>query len=139
MSGRTLEELDGVVWREPEWDLGKRCNALRKKPLVQFTPGDLRLLLNQNESLEILVPMAIAILERDPMVDGEFYPGDLLLAVLRVNPPFWVEQPALAARLLTIADGVDAIVRQVTPMATGGTEHQLITYIDAFRETCGRQ
>jgi len=53
------------------------------------------------------VPLALARLEHDPLAEGDFYPGDLLVAALRVPPAYWQSRPAEAARLRSIAGSVD--------------------------------
>ena len=45
------------------------------------------------------MPIAIEILERDPLTQGDFYPGDLLGNVLRVDPSFWDEHPDYRRRV----------------------------------------
>jgi hypothetical protein len=81
----TLEELENDVWGEPKFDsyLVLTCHALRKKDLDQFTTEDLRILVGQTISMPILLPRAVAVLERDPMAEGDFFPGDLLSALIR--------------------------------------------------------
>jgi hypothetical protein len=55
----------------------------------------------------VLVPLALARLEVNPLAEGDFYPGDLLVAVLRVAPAYWQSHPDEAARLRTIAGSAD--------------------------------
>jgi hypothetical protein len=57
---KSLEELEGYTLGEPESESGLvlRCHALWKKPLAEFTPGDLCILIGQGDSLRYLVPMA---------------------------------------------------------------------------------
>jgi|KBSSwiStaDraftv2_1062776.scaffolds.fasta_scaffold3824566_1 CDI immunity proteins len=48
----------------------------------------------QHQSLLYLVPVALKELSSDPLTEGDFYPGDLLCAVLQVPNTFWQQQPA---------------------------------------------
>ena len=81
---RSLEELDGVWPPEPEFTTGliERVHKARKKPLDELTVEDLRMLIGQQVGLSHLMPLAIALIERDPMAEGDFYPGDLLSSVV---------------------------------------------------------
>jgi hypothetical protein len=94
---KTLQELDGHDWGEPNFPsyLVRTCHALRRKPLRDFSVEDLRIMIGQNFSLEYLVPLAIEHLRRDPFAAGDFYPGDLLINVLRVKSSFWQQRPDL--------------------------------------------
>jgi hypothetical protein len=58
-------------------------------PLAELSVEDLRLLIAQRIGLRFVVPLALDRLAVDPLVSGDFYPGDLLTAVLRVAPEFW--------------------------------------------------
>jgi hypothetical protein len=114
LRNRTLEQLDGQVWSEPNFGshVVTNCHRLRSVPLKDFTVEDLRLMIGQGLSLRYLVPLAIEHLEVDPFVEGDFYPGDLLQNVLRVPQDFWAEYPVLRRRITAVvADalaGVDA-------------------------------
>ncbi|MGN7411604.1 contact-dependent growth inhibition system immunity protein [Paenibacillus sp. SAF-068] len=57
----TLEELEDERWDEPNFDsrLVLRANELRKKPLCELNNEDLRLLIGQQMSLDILLPLEI--------------------------------------------------------------------------------
>ena len=66
-------------------------------------------MIGQNFSLNYLIPLAIEQLRRDPLVAGDYYPGDLLGAVLKVESGFWQVQPHLR-------QAVQEIVDQVTPL-----------------------
>lgn len=94
---KTLQELEGQDWGEPPFPshLVRTCHALRRKPLRDFTVEDLRIMIGQNISLTYLIPLAIEQLQRDPLVSGDYYPGDLLQNVLRVKSDFWETQPLL--------------------------------------------
>jgi hypothetical protein len=94
---RSLQELDGQDWGEATFPsyLVRTCHALRRKPPRDFTVEDLRIMIGQNISLEYLVPLAIERLQRDPFAAGDFYPGDLLGSVLKVQSSFWQQRPDL--------------------------------------------
>lgn len=101
---KSLEQLEGA-WSEPDFDSGlvSRCHGLRRVPLQQLTPGDMRVLIGQHVGLSHLVPLALDVLEREPLVDTELYPGDLLSAVLQLGREYWLENPqhrAIVHRLL---------------------------------------
>src|SRR5687768_11907285 len=93
----TLEELEDTELGEPEFgsSLVTRVHQLYKQPLATFTVEDLRLMIGQGFGLRFLVPLAVERLETDPLAGGDYHPGDLLLAVLRVDKEFWKEHQDL--------------------------------------------
>lgn len=109
----SLEQLERDVWGKPDYDsyLVSTCHRLRNKPLREFTVEDLRIMLGQQISLPILMPMAIEVLEQKPFAAGDYYRGDLLNNALRVDPKFWKKHPKLWHRIDTIACEVDQLVR----------------------------
>ena len=102
---KTLEQLEGVVWPEPTYDsyLTSTCHQLCKKPLDQLGIEDLRIMIGQNIGLEHLVPIAVEVLQRDPLASGHFYPGDLLKAVLSARDSFWNNRDELRKIVAQIA------------------------------------
>ena len=102
---RTLEQLEGRELGEPEFgsSLVERAHELYKQPLSAFTVEDLRLMIGQEIGLKFLVPMAIEVLERDPLAEGDYYSGDLLSAVLKVSKDFWTEHQELYWRVYELA------------------------------------
>jgi len=75
-----------------------------------MTIENIRLLIGQDISAEILVPMALDILQDEPLAMGDFYPGDLLVSVLRLPASFWNQHPEMKQRLETqILEGHDAL------------------------------
>lgn len=60
---------------------------------------DLRILLSQQEGVEVLIPRALTRLEQDPLLEGDFYPGDVLVAVLKAAEAYWRANPEQLARL----------------------------------------
>lgn len=99
-TSKSLEELEGENWGDPPCDgsrspLAERCLPLRRTPLKDFAAGDLRVMIGQNIGLPFLVPLAIRLFKEDPLVEGDFYPGDLLASVLCVEADFWRKHPDL--------------------------------------------
>jgi hypothetical protein len=120
---QTLDQLEGVDWGDPTYSSYVVTNAhrLRKKPLREFTPEDLRFMLGQQISLPILMPMALDVLEMDPWAGGDLSPGTLLFHALGVDRQFWQEHPELWSRLHVILIGLYAfrefIERELIPAA----------------------
>jgi hypothetical protein len=106
----TLEQLEGHRCAEAGFDsyLVSTCHRLWTKPVVEFTVEDLRIMIGQRLGLPHLVPLALNILERDPLAEGDDYPGDLLMSLLSAEP-FVAASPDLLKRLLDVVDR--AVVR----------------------------
>jgi hypothetical protein len=93
---KSLQELENSNWGEPdtaETLMIKNCLQLRRVPINQLTADDLRLLIGQAMSLPILVPVCLAQLQEDPLLEATYYPGDLLESLLRIELPFWESSP----------------------------------------------
>lgn len=77
---QSLQELEGEDWGEPTFPsyLVRTCHALRRKPLREFMVEDLRIMIGQNIGLDYLIPLALEHLQQNPLVAGDFFPGDLL-------------------------------------------------------------
>jgi len=90
---KTLENLEKKVWPSPGPDEASHlvitCNALRKKPLKDFTTEDLRIMIGQDIGLKYLIPLAIDTLMSDILAEGDFYAGDLLKNILTSDPNYW--------------------------------------------------
>jgi|SRR5688572_11043640 len=101
----TIEELEGDRWPEPKFDshLVLECHRLMKLQLRLFTVENLRIMLGQDIGSRYLVPIALGHLEADPLVAGDFYPGDLLCSVLSLPREFWNARPELRARVAAVA------------------------------------
>jgi CDI immunity proteins len=106
---RTLDELDPPAWGEPQYDsyLVSTCHRLRRTPVTDFSVEDLRIMIGQDIGLRFLIPVALEVLERDPLAQGDMYPGDLLANVLRVGPEFWTQCPEHRTRLEVLLAGVE--------------------------------
>lgn len=87
---RSLQDLEHDDWGEPSVPTAPMTvgHALRRKPSAAFTPADLRIMIGQQISLPFLAPLALDLLEKNPFVEGNFYPGDLLRAVVACGDAF---------------------------------------------------
>jgi hypothetical protein len=106
---RTLNELDPPDWGPAPDAAGliSLCHAARQKPLSELTIEDLRILVGQNVALRLLVPLALERLRENPLSEGDFYPGDLLAAVLSSDASFWQANEGLAFEVTEILDALD--------------------------------
>jgi len=88
----TLEQLEEDFWPESDFPshLVRTCHLLRKKQLGDFRVEDLRIMLSQSIGASYLLRKALEVLEENPFACGDFFEGDLLIAVAR-HP----EYPAL--------------------------------------------
>jgi hypothetical protein len=105
----TLDTVDPPAWGPAPPDatpLIRRCHDLRTKPLRDFTPEDLRIMIGQRPAPHRLVGLAVERLRSEPLVEGGCYPGDLLTSVLRVEPGFWALFPDLEVELRRATDGL---------------------------------
>jgi len=116
-------ELEGISWPEPEFasSLVVTCHRLRGKAVGQLTVEELRVLIGQRIGLRCLLPRALALLEEDLFAEGDYFPGDLLASLVRLND--FGELPEAAARLREIARRA---------LATGNADPDLEREIRAF-------
>lgn len=120
MPGKTLDQLEGVVWGEPTYDsyLVTTCHRLRTKPIDEYSVEDLRIMIGQQIGLPYLLPLAVAALERDPLAEGDYYPGDLLAMVidgrewLQANPEWLARVIQVTERALAELEEEDRDLRQ---------------------------
>lgn len=126
---KTLTQLENHDWGPPAYDsqLVQTIHQLRYKPIEHSTDGDLRICIGQNLGLRFLVPLALARVESEPLLDASIYPGDLLVTLLRADREFWSRQTDLAKRLLSVAEQISHIAE----------ESNVQNAIAAFAQSCG--
>jgi hypothetical protein len=98
----SLEQLEEDYWGNPPEDsprLVRLCYDLRRKALNSLSVEEMRVMISQEIGLEYLLVLSISILENDILIAGDFHPGDLLLATLRVDSNLWLSQDLLRTRL----------------------------------------
>lgn len=106
----SLEQIEKAPWGNPPEDATKLirdAHALRRKPVRELTAGDLRLLLSQQVGVEVLTPEAVRVLRRNPLAEGDYYPGDLLVAVMKLPSAYWDAHPGELAAMQQIARSVE--------------------------------
>ena len=92
MKEKTLEMLENDYWGDPSSDLSRlvrTCYRLRKKPINNLTIEDQRVLLSQRIGIKHILPLTIRSLRENILSEGDFYPGDLLLATLLLDDVYW--------------------------------------------------
>ena len=108
-SQMTLEQIEGDVWGDPPPDptaLVARVHRLRQVPIASLDADALRVLVAQQIGLPTVMPLVLAHLEADPMLEANFYPGDLLVAVLKLPAAYWSAHPAQRPIIERLADGI---------------------------------
>ena len=112
---KTLEQLENDIWSEPDLDsyLLSTCHALRKKPIGKFTVEDLRVMLGQSIGIKFILPIALDILMENPLAEGDFYPGDLLGAVLRLKNSTWITYPEWREKVRSIIDKMEEMITSI--------------------------
>jgi CDI immunity proteins len=136
--GPSLEDLEGERWGEPPYDsyLVRTCHRLRRKPVDELTNEDLRFLIGQGIGLPHLLDRAVALLEINPLVEGDYYPGDLLAAVLRFGESFLAERSELFRRVAVVAGRAEALLRAESE--SSGATAELLGEVQRFLTTSRR-
>jgi hypothetical protein len=113
---KTLQELENQDWGQPTYDsyLVSTVHSLRRKPLEELTTEDLRIMIGQNIELDYLMPLAVEKLRDNPLAEGDYYPGDLLKAVLGVEPLFWEVRPDLREAVEKVLDKAVKLINDST-------------------------
>lgn len=113
---KSLNDLPGRHLGNPPPNatgLVRQCHELHRKPLSSMTPADLRVLISQGFALDLLMPLAMQVLEKEPLIDTAYYPGDLFAAVLGVGASFWASRPNMRASVEVLLDKAQPLPREV--------------------------
>ncbi|MFF7776161.1 contact-dependent growth inhibition system immunity protein [Streptomyces tanashiensis] len=126
---RTLDEVDPPHWSPPASDatgLVRRVHELRRVPLGELAPADVRTLVSQHVALPYVLPLAVRLLLDEPLLDAYFYEGDLLLAVVNVPASAWDLFPDLGTRLRTV---ITALPEAVVAGPPRGAAEELARFV----------
>jgi hypothetical protein len=99
---KSIENLEKDFWGHPPNDstpLVDKVHKLRTIQIEKLEPKDIRLLIGQRVGLRFLIPIALDILSDDIFIDTDFYNGDLLQNVMKVDNDFWTENKELKEQL----------------------------------------
>ncbi len=93
----SLEQLENDFWGEPALDsyVVTVCHKARKKPLGELSHEEIRLLIGQKIGFKYLLPMALDILEKEPLIEVTFYEGDLMNELIRLDISDWQDSEQL--------------------------------------------
>lgn len=109
---KSIEELDGFYPKDLAVDSYVIRTSLEavKKPLSQLSNEEIRLLIGQKFGLKHLIPRAVDIIEKEPLIEVGFFAGDLLLQLLRLSENDWCDNKDDFKRLQAIVkDKVELI------------------------------
>jgi hypothetical protein len=98
----TLEELTGIDAGDPGDSPTHMVEAIIrswKKPLNQLSDEEIGRLVVQHDGYPFVLDLIWPKLERDPLFDGGYYPGDVLSNLIRADPTIWTDRPEYKARL----------------------------------------
>ena len=115
---KSLNEIYGWEPMEPESDtyvLRTAARALRL-PLGDLSAEEIRLLIGQKTGLKYVLPLAVAILKKNPMIQTCYYPGDLLAVCKQLAPSDWNMNPAEQRAFQEIVKSAEP--KQVTEFET---------------------
>ena len=114
---KSLEELDGINWGEPDppWSLAVDCHRLRRLALKDFTDFDLARMIRQKIDLDWLIPVALVRLLDEPDA-GELYDGELVTAVIKLPSGFWAGHPDLSRSLDSVVKNALARLPEYTEL-----------------------
>ncbi|MFB8003906.1 contact-dependent growth inhibition system immunity protein [Nocardia sp. NPDC056000] len=110
---RSVQDIEGTVWPALAADttyLVRTVHRLRQVPIGELGTEDLRIMLSQHVGTATVLPRALDRLQADPLVAGDYYPGDLLLAVLRCAPDAWTGEAELLDKARGIAHRAEAMI-----------------------------
>jgi hypothetical protein len=105
----SVEQIEDDYWGDSPADstyLIRTIHEVRRKPIGLLSAEDLRIMLGQEVGVDILVPRALARLEENPLLEGDFYPGDVLVSVVRLPEAYWRTHPDELSRIKRVIDNL---------------------------------
>lgn len=102
---KSLEELTGLIEGDPaeaptplvEWIMRSW-----KKPLSSLTDEEIGRLVVQGYGMPYILDLVWVKLQRDPLFEGSYYPGDVLSNLIRWEKENWKDRPEYEAELKSL-------------------------------------
>ena len=112
----SLNELGESKARDSNFQssLSDRCTIACNKKLKDISSEELRTLIGQLIGLKYTVPLALSLLEEDPLYNAGLYRGDLLAIVLKIPSDFWKNNPFLNNRLSEIRISIEEVYKTLS-------------------------
>lgn len=84
MNSKSIEQLENYIWIESQYLSSNmsECNLYRKIPIEDLSLENLLHLLQHNVGTAYLLSRALDILEKEPLIMGDYYEGDLLVSLI---------------------------------------------------------
>ena len=99
---KSLEELFSCDAGDPEKAPTPMVEAIIrswKKPLDRLSDREIGRLVVQRDGFPFVLDLVWPKLERDPLFDGGYYPGDVLSNLIRADEQIWNDRPHYKAKL----------------------------------------
>jgi hypothetical protein len=92
-------------------------------------------MIGQDIGLPFLMPLAVGKLHEDPLAEGMHYPGDLMCAVLRVGPQFWVREETTRSEVEALAKQALTLIAPEQKTVTRALNEALSEFLSATPES----
>ena len=129
---KSIEQLENNFWpttvKSPTV-LTEKCYHYRRLPVKRLNTEQTRLLIGQNIGLEFLIPKALKILYFNILAKGDFYPGDLLMAVMNCEEEYWNSHLDLKTELIEL---ITQKREEIESQNNSNTFRQLLKTLDSF-------
>ena len=113
-NSKSLQDLEGPLDHsdDPSY-LASECRRLYEEPIAKLTTENLRVLIGQEIGLKHLIPVALDILDNNPLAGGKLYSGDLLQSVVSAPDDFWASNSVLNNRLVELKIEIEALAKTI--------------------------
>jgi CDI immunity proteins len=117
-----LIDADPTLANRPNFGSGlsDRIISLHNKSLTDLTLGELALCLRQSVAIAHVVPLSLAALASQPLLEADRYPGDLLSSLLHAAKNSTLSEDQLAALhsvCCAACSDAETIIQHVIPEA----------------------
>jgi len=92
-------------------------------------------MIGQQISLEYLLPLVLEHLQKDPLSEGAFYPGDLLVVTLRAGDQFWQQHSDLRDEVAKIRERAFSLLATLDEIDMQTTHDALTEAYDLFKKS----